>query len=77
MEISRADGGPLLRPDSDGDARVERDVSVEAGTVLGPFEPGTVVLDVRIGRVRWARYEVPIRAGEHTALSIGRFGAAR
>jgi len=36
-----------------------------------------VTLDVFVGRVRWARYEVPIRVGEHTALQIGAIGPRR
>jgi hypothetical protein len=43
---------------------------------LGPFEPGVVVLDVLVGRVRWKRYEVTVRPGETTRLAVGPFGGS-
>jgi hypothetical protein len=75
VEIVRADGAPLLRADGDEDPHVEVRVAVTGGTVIGPLEPGPVVLDVLVGRVRWQRLEAMVRSGEHTALPIGPFGA--
>jgi hypothetical protein len=74
VEIVRADGAPLLWCDSDGYVHADVRVPVQAGIVLGPLEPGTVVLDVLVGRVRWQRFEALVREDEHTPLPIGPFG---
>ncbi|MCE9635334.1 MAG: hypothetical protein K8T90_06460 [Planctomycetes bacterium] len=73
IEIARADGAPLLIRTSTDESFTSARADADAGTILGPFEPGEVVFDVFVGRVRWQRLAVLIRAGEKTALLIGPF----
>lgn len=74
LEIVRADGGPLVVSSEEGDPDVLARTEIGGGILLGPFEPGPVVLDVMIARVRWQRLEVIVRAGETVALPVGPFG---
>lgn len=75
--IARADGGPLLELDDDGDLESERRVAAIAGTVLGPFEPGDVTLDLCIGPTTWRRFVVTVRPGEYSVLRVPAFPTVR
>jgi len=77
VEIARADGAPF-GSSTDSNVRWRLRCSAVPGLVLGPFEPGVVVLDVFVGGVRWGRYEVTVRADDHVPLTPRRFvGAPR
>jgi hypothetical protein len=75
--LVRADGAPFVDAPG-GRSRPVMSIALQRSAAsrsrIGPFEPGVVALDVLVGRVRWRRYEVTIRAGETTRLAVGPFG---
>lgn len=70
LTLARADGAPLFRREHDGDIEVRDRFEAVPGTVLGPFEPGEVVLDLRAGPLTWRRFAVDVRAGEVSVLRV-------
>lgn len=66
--VARADGAPFPYSQQGDDGHGHR-VELVPGAVLGPFEPGTVTLDVFVGGLRWGRYEVSVRENAWTAFA--------
>jgi hypothetical protein len=80
--VRRSDGLPLLatmpsdgapRPaGAGGDGAVEprHEIAVVPGTILGPFPPGDVALEARLGAVPLAPATVRVRAGRVTTWEV-------
>ena len=69
LTIERSDGAPLLARSEYGPYATAR-VPVDRGTVLGPFEPGEILLDVRVAGHLWRRFAVTIREGGSEILRL-------
>jgi hypothetical protein len=79
VTVRRADGFPVGIERSVGADDFEPEVEVAPGTILGPFPPGTVRLEVLVGGQRLREVEATVRAGgiESLRVPLPRLAVAR